>query len=103
MMPSQRECLRCLGFLSEENKAESLDYAGTFLKLCIRAASARSWSMAIWSELPPFKWAGVVHQDSSLRDEALQSMKEDCDAVSDAKLHIERKGPQTQALCKGQN
>ena len=55
-VPCNEECLRYLNFDPDHGGASAED-ASTFLRLCIRTASARAWSMSIWSELPPFKWA----------------------------------------------
>lgn len=49
----------------------------TFLRLLVRTASAKAWSMAVWSEIPPLNWAGVIHQDSTMRKQALRRMEEE--------------------------
>lgn len=51
--------------------------ARTFLRLLVRTASAKAWSMAVWSEIPPLNWAGVIHQDSTMRKQALRRMEEE--------------------------
>ena len=95
-VPFNEECLQYLNFDPEHGGASVQD-ASTFLRLCIRTASARAWSMSIWSELPPFKWAGILHQDSHVRNLALVSMAYDWEVVQRAQTHVQQNGPEKQA------
>ena len=91
------EALRCLGFLeqNDENPEGQRDNAMTFLRLLIRTAAARGWSMSLWSHLPPFNWVGLVHEDSVQRGKALDRMREDFTVVMAAKEHIANHGMET--------
>ena len=92
------DALRCLNLLQEESSSSSQsEDAMTFLKLLVRTASAKAWSMLVWSNSPPLNWAGILHCDATLREEALVRMKEDCAIVLAARDYVEKKNDQWQA------
>ena len=64
--------------------SSSRPMARDFVRLMLRTASARAWSMAIWSELPPFSWAAIAHSDEAVRKTALQTMESDYEVVAAA-------------------
>ncbi|CAJ1404903.1 unnamed protein product [Effrenium voratum] len=76
-MAMDAECLRACRF---DNAQDAL----AFVNLLIRTASNRSWSMAIWSEIPPFNFAGILHESGERRAEALARMRDDYEVVQRA-------------------
>ena len=86
------EALRCLNLLQEDSSSSSQSEDGmTFMRLLVRTASARAWSMLTWSHIPPLNFAGILHGDAELRQEALVRMKEDCAIVLAARDYVEKK------------
>ena len=82
----------------KETTKESTELAELFFRLVVRAASKRSWSMAIY-DVPPRSFAALLHRN---RDKVLkfgtQQIKKDFDIVQKAMQSSARGGhPESQA------
>ncbi|CAE7239057.1 Trank1, partial [Symbiodinium sp. CCMP2456] len=76
------------GLLRPDDRQEAgknmQDDAATFLKLTVRAASQRTWSMLVYSDLPPNCWHRLLSSDAESAKGALQEMRMDQEIVDDA-------------------
>ena len=63
-----------------------------FTKLVIRTASARTWSMATWSELPPETFCGVASSNMAEANAAFAQARADAEYVK-AALQATRAAP----------
>ena len=100
------EAMQRLGFttaqLGEDHVAQAED-ARLFTKLVIRTASARSWSMASWSEIPPENLCDIAAQDMTEANEAFARARGDAEAVQAAMAATcaAPRHPEHEALCSG--
>ena len=94
---SRNEILHKTGLLKrmEDEAAQTAQSndARTFLKLTLRAASQRAWSMSVWSELPPHSWSKLLSSDADKARDALESMQEEQEVVDQVLKLSQSPGP----------
>ena len=82
-----QDSMQRLGFTAiaeGEDRAAQVEDARLFTKLIIRTASARSWSMAVWSELPPENLCGIAAADVDEANKAFARARADKEQIEAA-------------------
>ena len=65
-------------------QAIAKENANLFLRLIIRMASHRAWSLSTWSEIAPEQWNGVLSSSHDDSRHAFAKMRQDADSVEKA-------------------
>ena len=65
--------------------------ADVFVRMVMKQASHRCWSMSIWSEIAPLQWAGILDHDEEAAKAAFAQMRNDAETVL-AALRASREG-----------
>ena len=63
----------------EASQAIAKENANLFLRLIIRMASHRAWSLSTWSEIAPEQWNGVLSSSHDDSRHAFAKMRQDAD------------------------
>ncbi|CAK9065522.1 unnamed protein product [Durusdinium trenchii] len=82
---SDSAAMERLGFFDEEAFTD----CDTYFALIVAAASQRAWNMSLWSQLAPYQWASVLHEDLEMAQQGLERMKADSDVVQQAWRAVE--------------
>ncbi|CAK9021499.1 Hemicentin-1 [Durusdinium trenchii] len=93
---SDSAAMERLGFFDEEAFTD----CDTYFALIVAAASQRAWNMSLWSQLAPYQWASVLHEDLEMAQQGLERMKADSDVVQQAWRAVEHPAADVEGLSK---